>query len=53
MRRKQAMRKGDPNNDIKEPSMRMTGTVPELRVLYLITGREESWKPYGPRPVVR
>ena len=30
----------------------LTGTVPELRVPHLITGREESWKPYGLRPVV-
>ena len=40
-------KRGNPNNGIAvvmpmKPSMRLNGTVPELRVLLLITGREES-----------
>ena len=48
---KQAARRGDLNKLLMKPSMRLTGTVPELRELHLITGREESWKPYGLRSV--
>ena len=53
---KQEVRRGDPNNGIPVPAhethMRWTGMVPELRVLHLITGREESWKPCRLRSVV-